>query len=368
MLDVIKIASVVGARPQFIKLAPIVRAIKKHNDLLCKPRINHFIIDTGQHYDYLMSKVFYDELEIPVPAYHLEVGSGTHGNQTGKMLERVEAALLRELPDLVLVYGDTNSTLAGALAASKLHLTVAHIEAGLRSYNKRMPEEINRVLTDHISDLLFCPTEISVRNLNKEGLAEGVFWVGDVMYDSVLFNVKIAERRSKILENLQLIPKNYVLATVHRAENTDNPERLKSIFIAFEEIGLKGKSLIIPLHPRTQKELEKLGISVTNVRLIEPVSYFDMLMLEKNAQFILTDSGGVQKEAFFFKVPCLTLRDETEWIETVDTGWNKLVGCERDRIVKACNEISEGIFSINPYGEGETGKHILSIISSKYKA
>ncbi|MBC7221581.1 UDP-N-acetylglucosamine 2-epimerase (non-hydrolyzing) [Candidatus Bipolaricaulota bacterium] len=350
-----KIADVVGARPQFIKLAPVLKAIERHNRDHPDRPIHEVLVHTGQHYDYEMSQVFFDELGLKAPDYHLGVGSGTHAYQTGEMLKRVEDVLLKEKPDLVMVYGDTNSTLAGALAAAKLHIPVAHVEAGLRSFNRRMPEEINRVLTDHLSDLLFCPTQTAVENLKREGITEGVHLVGDVMYDAVLQYAELAEAKSEILGRLALKPRSYALATVHRAENTDDPVRLKGIFQGLAALAQEGLPVVVPLHPRTRNALSSLSISQSLPRdllIIEPVSYLDMLILEKNARVILTDSGGVQKEAFFFRVPCVTLREETEWVETVETGWNTLVGCAPERIVRAALEAQEGIGCAWPYGDG----------------
>jgi len=309
-----------------------------------------------------MSRVFFDELGLKEPDHHLGVGSGAHGHQTGEMLKRIEEVLLKEKPDLVMVYGDTNSTLAGALAAAKLHIPVAHVEAGLRSFNKKMPEEINRVLTDHISELLFCPTKTAVKNLEREGITQGVHLVGDVMYDSVLYNVQLAERRSQILEQLALQPKNYALATVHRAENTDDPERLRSIFRALETLAAGGLTVIVPLHPRTRKRIAECGLEPKEIQILQPVSYLEMLLLEKYAKIILTDSGGVQKEAFFFRVPCVTLRDETEWVETVESGWNVLVGCDRQRILDAVKEMRLPLGSTAPYGDGQAAEQIMSAI------
>jgi UDP-N-acetylglucosamine 2-epimerase len=316
-----KVVDVVGARPQFIKLAPILKAVERHNPQYPDRPIQEILVHTEQHYDYEMSQVFFDELGLKVPDYHLGVGSGSYGYQTGEMLKRIEEVLLKEKPDLAMVYGDTNTTLAGALAAAKLHIPVAHVEAGLRSFNKKMPEEINRVLTDHLSDLLFCPTQAAVENLRREGIEKGVHLVGDVMYDAVLLYLDLAERKSEIMERLGLKPKSYALATVHRAENTDQPERLRAIFEGLERVAEEGLSVILPLHPRTRKRLNTLGIHPKEVQVLDPVSFLDMLVLEKNARVILTDSGGVQKEAFFFRVPCVTLREETEWVETVGTGW-----------------------------------------------
>ena len=348
-----KIASVVGARPNFIKCAPLSREIRKvHNEI---------IIHTGQHYDYEMNKVFFDELKIPEPDYHLGVGSGNHGEQTGEMLKRTEEVLMKEEPDLVLVYGDTNSTLAGALAASKLHIKVGHIEAGLRSYDKSMPEEINRVLTDHCSDILFCPTETSVENLNREGVTNGVYLTGDVMVDALKGNIEIAEKKAMILNELDLKPKEYYLATVHRAENTDDFNKLKSIVDAFCAI----ENLVFPCHPRTEKYLKGYGLwdrLVENARVIKPVGYLDMQVLEKNAKKILTDSGGVQKEAYIFKVPCITLRNTTEWIETVEDGWNVLVGADEEKIVVMSNEFEPKGKQRDVFGKGDASEKIVEIV------
>jgi len=258
-----------------------------------------------------------------------------------------------------MVYGDTNTTLAGALAAAKLHIPVAHVEAGLRSFNKKMPEEINRVLTDYLSDFLFCPTQTAVENLRREGIEKGVYLVGDVMYDAVLLYLDLAERKSEIMERLGLKPKSYALATVHRAENTDQPERLRAIFEGLKRVAKEGLSVILPLHPRTRKQLNALGIHPKKVQVLDPVSYLDILVLEKNAQVILTDSGGVQKEAFFFRVPCVTLREETEGVETVETGWNTLVGFDPERIVRAALEARPGIESVWPYGDGRAAERIV---------
>jgi UDP-N-acetylglucosamine 2-epimerase (non-hydrolysing) len=358
----LKIVDIVGARPQFIKLAPILRAIVKHNQKRPECPIQEVLVHTGQHYDYEMSQVFFDELGLKSPDYHLGVGSGTHGYQTGEMLKRIEEVLIKEKPDMVMVYGDTNTTLAGALAAAKLHIPVAHVEAGLRSFNREMPEEINRVLTDHISDFLFCPTQTAVENLRREGIEKGVYLVGDVMYDAVLLYLDLAEKKSEIMERLGLKPKSYALATVHRAENTDQPERLRSIFEGLERVAEEGLPVILPLHPRTRKQLNTLGIHPKEVQVLDPVSYLDMLVLEKNARVILTDSGGVQKEAFFFRVPCVTLREETEWVETVETGWNTLVGCDPERMVQAALEAHPGIESVWPYGDGQATEKIVSAI------
>lgn len=358
-----RITTVVGARPQFIKAAAVSRVLR------AMPGVREILVHTGQHYDDNMSDVFFRELEIPEPDYHLDIGSGTHGAQTGRMLEAIEQVLLKEGPDWVLVYGDTNSTLAGALAAAKLHIPVAHVEAGLRSFNRRMPEEINRVLTDHICDLLFAPTQAAVDNLLREGISPtAVRLVGDVMYEAALYYGAKAEAKSRVLARLGLQPKGYILATVHRAENTDDLARLEAIFSGLVSVG-KSIPVVLPMHPRTRAALRYMGpISdiEQRLRVIEPVGYLDMLVLEKNARLIATDSGGVQKEAFFYRVPCVTLRRETEWVELVELGWNQLVFPQSPRAV------AEGILrglethqasETNPYGDGNSGelivKHLL---------
>jgi UDP-GlcNAc3NAcA epimerase len=370
-----KIATIVGARPQFIKAGAVHRAIEASNKR--RKRIQDIWVHTGQHYDHLMDQVFFEELRLPKPDYHLGVGSGSHAKQTGLMLERIERVLEKEKPDAVIVYGDTNSTLAGALAAAKLNIPVGHVEAGLRSYNPTMPEEINRLVTDHLSTLLFCPTDQAVRNLSKEGIKNGgrriVKNVGDVMYDSILFYSKIAEKKSTILEDLGLCnPQStignlqYFLATLHRAENTDDPKRLKSILRALNEIG-RNIPAILPLHPRTKKMMETHHLSrgVKNIRFIEPLSYFDMLKLEKNAIGILTDSGGVQKEAYWLRVPCITLREETEWVETIRSGWNVLTGTEVKRILREVGRLEKR--RKHPegnkiFGDGKAGEKIVQIL------
>lgn len=328
------IVSIVGARPQFIKLAPLSKELRKLG-------FNEVIVHTGQHYDENMSDLFFKELEIPEPDYNLGIGSGSHGNQTGRMLIAIEEVLSKEKPDLVIVYGDTNSTLAGALCASKLHIKLAHVEAGLRSFNKDMPEEVNRIVADHLSDILFCPTETAVENLKREGITEGTYLVGDIMFDALMYFSKISEAKSKILERLNLKPKEYYLATIHRAENTDNYERLKSILEALAELDLL---VVFPIHPRTQNRIKDYNLEylLKEFFVIEPVGYLDMLQLEKHAKAILTDSGGVQKEAFWLRVPCITLRDETEWVETVRYGWNRLVGADKDKILRSVLNITFG--------------------------
>ena len=365
-----KLISIVGARPQFIKAAPVSRAIEQHNLDNHGPQITEILVHTGQHYDYKMSQVFFDQLEILPPRYNLGVGSGNHGQMTGAMLAKIETVLLKERPDWVLVHGDTNSTVAGAMAAVKLHIPVAHVEAGLRSFNRRMPEEINRVLTDHISIILFCPTDTAVINLKKEGITKGVFNVGDVMYDAFLANKNLAHQKSGILSDLELKPKSYCLATVHRQENTEDPRRLLNIFTAFEELSSADCPFIILLHPRTRKALQrhkgKLLLS-PHVRLLSPASYLDMIALEVHARVILTDSGGVQKEAYFARVPCVTLRDETEWIETIEAGWNHLGGADcrqiADAFEKAINSFP--LEQAGLYGDGKASHLLLrNLISS----
>ena len=344
----------VGARPNFIKLAPLSKELRKS--------FTEIIIHTGQHYDYEMNRIFFEQLKIPEPDYHLGVGSGTHGYQTGEMIKRIEEVLLKEKPDLVVVFGDTNSTLAGAIAAVKLHIPVAHVEAGLRSYDRQMPEEINRVLTDHCSDLLFCPTKRAVENLKREGITEGVYLTGDVMVDAIYQNIKIAEKTSKILDTLDVRPREYYLATVHRAENTNDPDRLKNIINAFYEI----ENLVFPCHPRTEKFLKIYGLwdrLCEHVKIIKPVGYLDMLILEKNAKMIITDSGGVQKEAYIFKVPCITLRETTEWLETVEDGWNVLVGADKDKILRCIENFNPRLNRYRKvFGDGKASMRIVKII------
>jgi UDP-GlcNAc3NAcA epimerase len=349
-----KIASILGARPQFIKAAPLDRELRKVHE--------HVLIHTGQHYDYLMSAVFFEELGIPEPDYNLGVGSASHARQTGEMLIRIEETLDRGKPDYVLVYGDTNSTLAGALAAAKLHLPVAHVEAGLRSFNRLMPEEINRVLTDHIADLLFCPTETARHNLAREGITRHVYNVGDVMYDAVLDSIDVVERKSHILDSLSLQSGSYLLATIHRPSNTDNPQSLSNVLAAFNEIG---EEIIFPAHPRTSQAIARAGWQLSSrVKLLEPVSYLDMLSLEKNARMVLTDSGGVQKEAYFFGVPCITLREETEWVETVEAGWNTVVGASKSKIIRAVQGFSPQGKRPEIFGDGKASRKIVSHLES----
>ena len=354
---ILKILTIIGARPQFIKAATVSRILCSHK----YDEIDEVIVHTGQHYDYNMSQSFFDELEMPVPKYNLEVGSTTHGQQTGAIMSSLENIVDKEDPDWMLVYGDTNSTLAGALAATKLNIPVAHVESGLRSFNRNMPEETNRILTDHIAELLFTPTEIAVRNLKNEGINERkINRVGDVMYDAALYFGKIAENKSKILEKLNLESKQYILTTVHRQENTDDPIRLKNIFSAFSEAPMP---VVIPLHPRTKKKLAENNISLNGqIKTIDPLGYLDMVELEKNAHIIATDSGGVQKEAFFYGVPCITLREETEWIELVKSGANILVGSDKEKIMNSMVKNFNKFSTKKLYGEGTSANLIIKKI------
>jgi UDP-GlcNAc3NAcA epimerase len=349
-----KIITVVGARPQFIKAAAVSNIIReKHKEIL---------IHTGQHYDENMSKVFFQQLNISKPDYNLEVGSGNHGMQTGTMLIKLEEIYLKEKPDMVLVYGDTNSTLAGALCASKLLIPVAHVEAGLRSTNKNMPEEQNRILTDHLSKLLFVPTASAMNNLNNEGIKAGVHNVGDVMFDAILNFKKIADGKDNVIKELALEPGKFILTTIHRAENTNNIGRLKNIIESLNECG---RDVILPLHPRTKKYISDYGLTLNrNIEVIDPVGYLEMINLEMNSEKIVTDSGGVQKEAFFLKKPCITVRDETEWIETVQNGWNVVVGTNKDKILDCIVNFIPKIEQKNIFGDGHAAEKILELLNN----
>lgn len=356
-----KIISIVGARPQFIKAAPVSKILRQHHQ--------EIIVHTGQHYDEQMSQIFFDALKIPRPDINLGVGSNSHACQTANMLLGIEKTLQAQQPDFVLVYGDTNSTLSGALAASKLNLKIAHIEAGLRSFNRTMPEEINRILTDRVADILFCPTKTAVNNLAKEGITQGVHNIGDVMFDAALQFESLAIKQSQILSELALKAKHYLLLTLHRPQNTDSRENLTSIIQALID---SNEKIIFPVHPRTKKFIKihglKRAISLAeNLLLIQPVNYLDMVMLEKNAKKIITDSGGVQKEAYFFKVPCITLRDETEWVETVADGWNCLVGADRHKILQAINNFEPNNEQQNHYGEGKASYRLQEILQQYIK-
>jgi len=348
-----KIVTILGARPQFIKAGSVSREILKYNE------IEEIIVHTGQHYDTNMSEVFFDEMNIPKPHYNLNINGLSHGAMTGQMLESIEEILLKEKPDWILVYGDTNSTLAGALAASKLHIPIAHIEAGLRSFNMQMPEEVNRILTDRISRILFCPTNTALDNLYNEGFDKfdcKIIKSGDVMQDGAMFYAQRAKKPDTELAN------KFILCTIHRAENTDNISRLKNIFEALEEIA-KEIQIVLPLHPRTRSIVEKLNINIQNLTVIDPVGYLEMVYLIRNTNMVMTDSGGLQKEAFFFKKPCITLRDETEWVELIDHNVNILVGADKDRIINAYNQHQfNNNFSIDLYGNGKASENIIQTL------
>lgn len=352
-----KIITIIGARPQFIKAAVVSRALQQIGETA-----EEKIIHTGQHFDANMSDIFFDELDIPKPHFHLGVGGGTHAQNTGRMMEKIEAVLLEEKPSMVLVYGDTDSTLAGAVAAVKLHIPVAHVEAGLRSFNKKMPEEINRILTDHAADILFTPTATATAHALKEGIAtKKIQQVGDVMYDAALYYSSKAD--NSILERLSLQSKQFILTTLHRAENVDNKERLQQILNGLAKSNMK---VILPMHPRTKKRLQEFGLVLpVNISIIDPAGYLEMIMLEKHAALIATDSGGVQKEAYFHQTPCVTMRDETEWVELVECGANILTGADENKIetaIKTSLNISPGIFNNPLYGNGNAGMLIAKAI------
>lgn len=350
------ILSVVGARPQFVKAAVVSRAIASQDGLAEQ------IVHTGQHFDANMSSVFFDQLGIPAPAFHLGIGGGTHGQNTGRMIEALEKVMIEQKPAVVMVFGDTDSTIAASLAASKLHIPVAHVEAGLRSFNRRMPEEINRVLCDHVSDLLLTPTKVATENLRAEGLADRqVINVGDVMFDAVKLFSPIAQERSRILDELDLEPGNYVLATLHRQETTDNAQLLRDVLAGLGE----GKLTVLPLHPRTRRRIAEHGLQLPpKIKVIDPVGYLDMMMLEANARLIATDSGGVQKEAFFHGVPCITMREETEWVELLDIGANTLVGTDREAIAAALNKAHVRPAEVNLYGDGDASGKIAAALAA----
>lgn len=348
-----KILSIVGARPEFIQAMPLNLALKPHHE--------EILVHTGQHYDYQMSQSFFDELNISSPDYNLEVGSGSHARQTAQILLRLEQVLQKEQPDLVIVRGDTNSTLAGALAAVKLHIPIAHIEAGERSFDRTMPEEINRLVTDRIAELHFCVSQAGIDQLASEGITEKVFLVGDVMLDALLLVTPVARRKSKILAQLNLEPKNYSLVTIHRPFNTDQPSLLENIVNALNSLS---EPIVFPVHPRTRSILHTIGAQPeSHVKVIEPVGYLDMLVLEENARIIATDSGGVQREAYYFSIPCLTLREKTEWVETVDLGWNKLVGADEEAILDSWYTLNPPIERPDIYGNGRASQRIVEILT-----
>jgi UDP-N-acetylglucosamine 2-epimerase len=347
-----RILTIIGARPQFIKAAPFSNAIRKH--------FHEVIVHTGQHYDGNMSNIFFNEMGIPKPDYNLNVGSGRHGKQTGEMLIKLEEVMLKEKPDYVVVFGDTNSTIAGALAAAKLHIPIGHIEAGLRSFNRKMPEEINRIATDVISSQLFCPTDNAVDLLKNEGIKKEVYQCGDIMYDAMLHFLPLSDKKSEIIDELGLKNYKYFLFTMHRPENTGHSERIKSIFKGLEACE---KPIIYPVHPRMRKVLESPEIAesiknVKNLKLIDPIGYLDMIQLEKNASKIITDSGGMQKEAYFVKRPCITIRDESEWVETVDAGYNVIVGVDTELIAEAIKEFDPVFKKDHLYGNGQSANDI----------
>ncbi|HEY8172218.1 MAG TPA: UDP-N-acetylglucosamine 2-epimerase (non-hydrolyzing) [Dehalococcoidia bacterium] len=347
-----RIFTVVGARPQFIKAAAFSSAIRRNHQ--------EILVHTGQHYDAQMSDVFFDELDLPKPDHHLGVGSASHAAQTAQMLERLEPLMIDAAPDAVVIFGDTNSTLAGAFAAAKLHLPVAHVEAGLRSYVRDMPEEINRVVADHVSTHLFAPTQSAADNLAREGITHGVTVTGDIMYDALLRHAPIAAERSQLLRDHVLERGGFALATVHRANNTDDPERLRAIIHALSRLG---EAVVLPLHPRTRASMIAHGIKASaHVRIIDPVGYLDMLALEQAARVVLTDSGGVQKEAYLLAVPCVTLRDETEWLETLDGGWNVLAGADPERILAAARRDRPSTPPASVFGDGHAAERMVTAL------
>jgi UDP-GlcNAc3NAcA epimerase len=352
-IRIYKILTILGARPQFIKAGTVSREIAKHGF------IQEIIVHTGQHYDANMSDIFFDEMKIAKPDYFLGIGGKSHGAMTGQMIEKIEEVALKEKPDWIMVYGDTNSTLAGAIVASKLHIKLAHIEAGLRSFNMNMPEEVNRILTDRVSNILFCPTDAAVQNLKNEGydnLECKVVKSGDVMQDGALFYKALAVKPSFEIKN------DFILCTIHRAENTDDESRLRAIFEALEEVA-KEKQIILPLHPRTKKIIENLTLNTHNLTIIDPVGYLEMVWLIDNCSLIMTDSGGLQKEAYFFEKPCITLRDETEWVELVEIGANVLVGADKTKIINAYKNHSIFHFEnskLDLYGGGKAAQRIIN--------
>jgi len=359
---------ILGTRPEIIKMASIIKELEKRNE-------DFFVIHTGQHYSYEMDRIFFEELELPQPEYNLDVGSGTHGAQTGKMLEGIEATLQKERPDIVLVEGDTNTVMAGALAAVKLGIKVGHVEAGLRSFDRSMPEEINRVITDHISDLLFPPTQRGKEHLLKEGIAENkIFVTGNTIVDAVYQNLEISKKKKNTLKDIGLNKKDYILVTIHRQENVDNKDRFKGILQGLAEISHKSdKKIVYPVHPRTKKMIDILQLHdelhrIKNLILIDPLGYLEFLQLEENAKLIATDSGGIQEEACILGVPCITLRENTERPETIDVDANMLAGTDPERIFNAAKEMmTRQAPWKNPFGDGNSGKRIIDIMKSRFK-
>jgi UDP-N-acetylglucosamine 2-epimerase len=374
-----KLLSIVGVRPQFVKAAMICAAVERFNhERSADARIQHLLLNTGQHYDFEMAEIFFQQLPLPVPDFNLDVGSGSHGAQTGAMLEKIENVLLQERPECVIVYGDTNSTLAGALAAVKLHVPVAHVESGLRSFNRRMPEEINRIASDHVSDFLLCPTNAAVEQLWREGITRNVHFTGDVMLDAVRAFTPVAARNSKVLDGLSLSPRQFLLVTIHRAENTDSRERLEQLV---ETLCALNEPTVFAMHPRLRTklkqdpELHRLNqrlLSASHLRIVAPLPYLDMLHLERKARVVLTDSGGVQKEAYFVGTPCLTLREETEWIETLQGGWNRVVGTSPDNILPLVKSLwshngasPQGQPRLSDFGNGNASDRILQLLQEE---
>lgn len=371
-----KLLSIVGVRPQFVKAAMVCAAVERHNaDAPSEKRIQHLLLNTGQHYDFEMAEIFFQQLPLPQPDFNLGVGSGAHGAQTAAMLSGIEELLLKERPDCVIVYGDTNSTLAGALAAVKLHIPVAHVEAGLRSFNRAMPEEINRIVADHVSDLLLCPTRAAVDQLAREGVTRNVQFTGDVMLDAAKMFCAAASQRSGLLEEMRITPRGFMLATIHRAENTDSLERMHDLVTMLCRLE---RPTVFSMHPRLRNKLQQQPeyqslnrqlVAATHVRIVNPLPYVDMLRLETSARLVLTDSGGVQKEAYFVGTPCLTLRDETEWTETLQNGWNRVVGTSPEKILP----LVESLWSANgaspagrpmlaAFGDGRASDRIVQIL------
>jgi UDP-GlcNAc3NAcA epimerase len=372
-----KFLSITGVRPQFVKAAMVCAAAERYNR--AQPReaqVQHLLLNTGQHYDYGMADVFFQQLPLPRPDYNLGVGSGSHGAQTAAMLEKIEQVLLADKPDCVIVYGDTNSTLAGALAAVKLHIPVAHVESGLRSFNRRMPEEINRIVADHLASVLLCPTHGAVEQLSREGITENVYFTGDVMLDAVQIFAAVAAKNSTVLNDLGVAAKKYILVTIHRAENTDSPERIEELV---ETLCRLDRPTIFSLHPRLRSKLDQEYWALSarlegasHIKITPPLSYLDMLHTESNAQLIMTDSGGVQKEAYFLGTPCLTLRDETEWTETLQDGWNQVVGTSPTKILPVVKSLWSNNGSspagkpvLSSFGDGCAGDNILQILAQK---